>query len=53
MTPEDVDAFMAECNKLLEENEDSEPRRSTPIPTPRDPRPDKDDTSAKGYIRDR
>ena len=48
MSPEDVDAIFAECSKLLEENEDSEPRRSTLVPTSRDPRPDVDDTLQKG-----
>ena len=50
MTPKDVDDFMAECSKLLEENKESEPRRSTPVPTPRDSRPDEDNTLQKGPL---
>ena len=48
ITAEDVEDFMAECSKLLDENRESQPRRSTPIPTPRSPRPDEDDTLHKG-----
>ena len=48
MSPEDVDTFMEECSKLLEGHRESEPRRSTPAPTPRGSRPDVDDTLHKG-----
>ena len=48
MNPEDVDAFMEECSQLLEGRQESEPRGSTPVPTPRDSRPDEDDTLHKG-----
>ena len=47
MSPQDVDKFMAECSKLLVENEYSELRRSTPAPTSRDSRADVDDTLQK------
>ena len=48
MSPEDVDAFMEECSKLLEGCRESEPRRSTPVPAPRDSSPDEDETLHKG-----
>ena len=47
MSPKDVDAFMEECSKILWETDDSEPRRSTPAPTPHGSRPDEDETLQK------
>ena len=47
MSPQEVDKFMEECSRLLGED-DSEPRRSTPAPTPQDSRPDEDETLHKG-----
>ena len=48
MTPQDVDDFIEECSNLLEGQRESEPRRNTPVPTPRDSRPEKDVTLHKG-----
>ena len=45
MDPEEVEEFMQECSRLLEE---SQPARSMPNPTPSVSRPDKDDILQKG-----